>query len=238
VIGVGRCGRNAVEHLIKSGVTGVECIFANADGDAVNPALHEMVAAISGAKVLFIVAGLGGHTGGAYANLIASAAREMGIHTFGVVFTPFEFEGQRRIARAVASLRLLNESLNMMTVVSNDRLLALGENVSQEAAFSMANEVLINAVRGMVDIAAEQPRLTTSEGFFRVLRTPGRALIGCVSAVGPFRAGIAIARALECPLVAEQDLFNAKAVLILLVAAEKSLELGEFLHARNIILAQ
>jgi cell division protein FtsZ len=256
VIGVGGCGCNAVEHLIQSGVMGVESIFAftkfhkpnmempvrciqldSRDAWAVESVLHEIVAAISGAQVLFIVAGLGGRTGGSGAHVIASAARKMGIRTFGVVFTPFAFESEKRIERAAASLRLLNETLNMMTVISNDKLLALGGNLSQEAAFSMANDVLKNAVRGMADIAAALPRLMAREDFCQVLRMPGRALVGCASAVGLFRVGIAITRALECPLVADQDLFNAKGVLILLTVAEKALELGEFLHARNVVLA-
>lgn len=256
VIGVGGCGCNAVKHLIQSGVKGVEYILAftkfhtpniemparriqldSRDAWAMESVVHEIVAAISGAQVLFIVAGLAGHTGGAGAHVIASAAREMGIRTFGVVFTPFEFEGQNRIARAAGSLRLLDASLNMLTVVSNEKLLTLDANVSQEYAFSLANNVVKNAVRGMTDIAAALPRLIAREDLCQVLRMPGRALIGYASAVGMFRAGIAITRALECPLVADQDLFNAKAVLILLTMAEKSLELGEFLHARNVVLA-
>ena len=199
--------------------------------------VHEIKAAITGAQVLCIAAGLGGHAGGTYAHVIASAAREMGIRTFGILFNPFDFEGQKRHDRAAASLRLLDASLNMMTVVSNEKLLALGVNVSQEAAFSMANDVLSNTVQGMVDIASAMPRLMECEDYCRVLQMPGRALIGCASAVGPFRANIAFARAMECSLVADQDLLNAKAVLIQLTVAENSLELGEFLQARNMVLA-
>lgn len=237
VIGVGRCGCNAVEHLIKSGVTGVECIFVTADGGALTPALHDIAAAISGAQLVFIVAGLGGGTGSVTAPLIADAARGMGIRPFGVVFMPFEFESQKRNARATASLRLLDESLTMMTVVPNDRLLVeLGEHISQEDAYAKANDVVKNAVRGMVDISVAMPRLMGREGFCHVWHTPGRSLVGCASASGPFRVSIAMARALECPLVANRDLNKAKAVLIMLTAAEKSLELGDFLHARNMVL--
>ena len=256
VIGVGGCGCNAVEHLIRTGETGVEYIFASTDfrtrntglpahriqldsseACAMESVVHEFKAAITGAQVLCIAAGLGGHAGGTYAHVIASAAREMGIRTFGILFTPFDFEGQKRYDRAAASLRLLDASLNMMTVVSNEKLLAVCGNVSQKAAFSIANEVLANAVRGMVDIAAAMPRLMECEDYCRVLQMPGRALIGSASAIGPFQANIAFARALECPLVADQDLLNAKAALILLTVAENSLKLGEFLQARNMVIA-
>lgn len=237
VIGVGRCGCNAVEHLIKRGVTDVECIFVTADDGALTPALHDIAASISGAQLVFIVAGLGGGTGSVTAPLLANTARGMGIRTFGVVFTPFDFEGQKRNARAAASQRLLDESLTMMTVVPNDRLLVeLGENASQEEAFAQANDVVRNAVRGMVDISAAMPCLMGREGFSHVWHTPGRSLVGCASAFGPFRVSIAMARALECPLVADRDLNKAKAVLIMLTATEKSLKLGDFLHARNMIL--
>lgn len=218
-------------------MTDVECIFVTADRGALTPALHDIVATISGAQLVVIVAGLGGGTGSVIAPLIANAARGMGIRTFGVVFTPFEFESQKRNARSAASLRLLDESLTMMTVVPNDRLLVeLGENVSQEEAFALANDVVRNAVRGTVDISVAMPLLKAREGFCHVWHTPGRSLVGCASASGPFRVSIAMARALECPLVADRDLHKAKAVLIMLIAAEKSLELGDFLHARNMVL--
>lgn len=236
VIGIGLCGRNAVEDLIRGGVTGIECIFVTADGGAISPPLHDIEAAISGAHVLFIVAGLGGHTGGAAALVIANAVRAMGILTVGVVFTPFEFEGQKRNDRAEASLHLLDASLSMVTVVSNNKLLTLTGNLSQDEAFSAANAVLKNAVRGMVDITAVMPHGASGQGCGHVSHMPGRALIGCASATGPFRASTALARALECPLVTDQVLHKGKAVLVVLTAAEKSLELGEFSHARNLVL--
>jgi cell division protein FtsZ len=124
VIGVGGGGGNAVEHMLNSGVTGVEFICANTDAQALNrsqadkliqlghtglgagakPEAGKMAAeeavdrireAIDGAHMLFITAGMGGGTGTGAAPVIARVAKDMGILTVGVVTKPFEFEGGR-----------------------------------------------------------------------------------------------------------------------------------------------
>jgi cell division protein FtsZ len=182
VIGVGGGGGNAVEHMIKQGVQGVEFICANTDAQALNrssatqliqlghtglgagakpeagkaaadEAVDRIRNAIDGAHMLFITAGMGGGTGTGAAPVIARVAKEMGILTVGVVTKPFEFEGNRRMKAADTGLAELEANVDSLIVVLNEKLLeVMGDDVTQEEAFAHANDVLKNAVGGISDI--------------------------------------------------------------------------------------
>ena len=182
VIGVGGGGGNAVNHMIASGVQGVEFVCANTDAQALNrcasnhliqlgisglgagakpdagkaaaeEAVEQIRDAITGANMLFITAGMGGGTGTGAAPVIARVAKEMGILTVGVVTKPFEFEGTRRMKAADAGLAELEANVDSLIVILNEKLLeVLGDNVTQDQAFAQANDVLKNAVGGISDI--------------------------------------------------------------------------------------
>jgi cell division protein FtsZ len=182
VIGVGGGGGNAVEHMVSEGVQGVEFIAANTDAQALNrsgatnviqlgnkglgaggkpevgraaaeDAVEQIKAAITGANMLFITAGMGGGTGTGAAPVIARVAKEMGILTVGVVTKPFEFEGARRMKSADAGVASSRANVDSLIVVLNEKLLeVLGDDVTQDQAFAHANDVLKNAVGGISDI--------------------------------------------------------------------------------------
>ncbi|MCE2917890.1 MAG: cell division protein FtsZ, partial [Rubrivivax sp.] len=182
VIGVGGGGGNAVEHMIGCGVQGVEFICANTDAQALHrssaatlvqlgktglgagskpemgkvsaeDAVERIKAAIAGAHMLFITAGMGGGTGTGAAPVIARVAKEMGILTVGVVTKPFEFEGRRRSKQAEDGVAELEANVDSLIVVLNEKLLdVMGDDVTQEQAFAHANDVLKNAVGGISDI--------------------------------------------------------------------------------------
>ena len=182
VIGVGGGGGNAVEHMINSHVQGVEFICANTDAQALNRvpaqrviqlggtglgagsrpdrgreaaemAIDDIRAAIDGAHMLFITAGMGGGTGTGAAPVIARVAKEMGILTVGVVTKPFDFEGSRRMSNADTGLAELEANVDSLIVVLNEKLLeVLGDDISQDEAFAHANDVLKNAVGGIAEI--------------------------------------------------------------------------------------
>ncbi len=182
VIGVGGGGGNAVEHMIRQGVQGVEFIAANTDAQALNrstapnivqlgttglgagskpeagraaaeSAVDSIRGAIDGAHMLFITAGMGGGTGTGAASVIARVAKEMGILTVGVVTKPFEFEGPRRAKQADHGVSELEANVDSLIVVLNEKLLeVMGDDVTQEQAFAHANDVLKNAVGGISDI--------------------------------------------------------------------------------------
>ena len=182
VIGVGGGGGNAVEHMIRQGVTGVQFVCANTDAQALNrsdaghllqlgksglgagskpevgraaaeEAVDSIREAIDGAHMLFITAGMGGGTGTGAAPVIARVAKEMGILTVGVVTKPFEFEGKRRGSQADSGVVELEANVDSLIVVLNEKLLeVMGDDVTQEDAFAHANDVLKNAVGGISDI--------------------------------------------------------------------------------------
>jgi cell division protein FtsZ len=161
VIGVGGGGGNAVEHMIKSGVRGVEFICANTDAQALRAssrtvrfnwvttelgagskpergqsaaeaATETIREVLQGANMVFITAGMGGGTGTGAAPVVARVAREMGILTVGVVTKPFDWEGGRRMTNAEAGLAELEANVDSLIVVLNEKLLdVLGDDATQ-----------------------------------------------------------------------------------------------------------
>jgi cell division protein FtsZ len=182
VIGVGGGGGNAVEHMISSGVQGVEFVTANTDAqalrvsnahkviqlgstglgagskpergrEAAEAAIDDIRLALEGTNMLFVTAGMGGGTGTGAAPVVARVAREMGILTVGVVTKPFEFEGSRRMNNAETGLAELEANVDSLIVVLNEKLMdVLGEDASQDEAFAFANDVLKNSVGGIAEI--------------------------------------------------------------------------------------
>jgi cell division protein FtsZ len=258
VIGVGGGGGNAVEHMIASQVQGVEFICANTDAQALGRiaadkiiqlghsglgagsrpdrgreaaelAADDIRAAIDGAHMLFITAGMGGGTGTGAAPVIARIAKEMGILTVGVVTKPFDFEGGRRMANADAGLAELEANVDSLIVVLNEKLLeVLGEDVSQDEAFAHANDVLKNAVGGIAEIINVRALVNVDfEDVRTVMGEPGKAMMGTARASGPDRARIAAEQAVACPLLDGVDMNGARGVLVLISAAKGSLKLNE-----------
>jgi cell division protein FtsZ len=258
VIGVGGGGGNAVDHMISRSVQGVEFICANTDAqslsrstahktiqlgatglgagskpdkgrDAAELAVKEIRAAIEGAHMLFITAGMGGGTGTGAAPVIARVAKEMGILTVGVVTKPFDWEGGRRMTNAESGLTELEANVDSLIVVLNEKLLdVLGDDVSQDEAFAHANDVLKNAVGGIAEIINEYGNVNVDfEDVRTVMGEPGKAMMGTAVAAGPDRARIAAEQAVACPLLEGVDLSGAKGVLVLVTASRGSLKLKE-----------
>ena len=268
VIGVGGGGGNAVEHMIGCNVQGVEFISANTDAQALGRsvahktiqlglsglgagskpdkgreaaelAVDDIRAAISGAHMLFITAGMGGGTGTGAAPVIARIAKEMGILTVGVITKPFDFEGPKRMANADNGLAELEANVDSLIVVLNEKLLeVLGDDVTQDEAFAHANDVLKNAVGGIAEIINVPGHVNVDfEDVRTVMGEPGKAMMGTAVADGPDRARIAAEQAVACPLLEGIDLSGAKGVLVLITAAKGSLKLNESKLAMNTIRA-
>jgi len=182
VIGVGGAGGNAVEHMIRRGVQGVEFICANTDHqalarssapniiqlgntglgagsrpDAGRAAAEEARGRIAdmlrGAHMVFITAGMGGGTGTGAAPLVAEVAKELGILTVAVVSKPFEFEGPKRQKIADAGLVELEARVHSLIVILNNKLEeVLGEDAEMHECFTAADDVLHNACAGIAEI--------------------------------------------------------------------------------------
>ncbi|MET3495709.1 cell division protein FtsZ [Variovorax boronicumulans] len=268
VIGVGGGGGNAVAHMMERGVQGVQFVCANTDAqaltrssankiiqlgtsglgagskpdkgrEAAEAAVDEIRAAIDGAHMLFITAGMGGGTGTGAAPVIARIAKEMGILTVGVVTKPFDWEGGRRMKNADDGLAELEANVDSLIVVLNEKLLdVLGDDITQDEAFAHANDVLKNAVGGISEIINEYGGVNVDfEDVRTVMGEPGKAMMGTAAAAGPDRARIAAEQAVACPLLEGIDLSGAKGVLVLVTASKGSLKLNESKLAMNTIRA-
>lgn len=266
VIGVGGGGSNAVQHMIERGVRGVEFICANTDAQALKrsgaqrllqlghsglgagakPDVGRTCAeeaeegireALAGSQMVFITAGLGGGTGTGAAPVIAKVAKEMGILTVGVVTKPFDFEGPRRMRAADEGLRQLEEQVDSLIVVLNDRLLeVLGEDVTQDAAFTAANDVLRSAVGGITDVIHIPGLVNVDfEDVKTVMEQPGRAMMGTAQCPGPDRSTKAAEMAIACPLLEGIDLSGANGVLVLIAASKQTFKLAETRNVMNAI---
>jgi cell division protein FtsZ len=265
VIGVGGGGGNAVEHMIATAVGGVEFICANTDAQALSrSSAHKTIqlggsglgagskpekgrqaaelaeedirAAIEGAHMLFITAGMGGGTGTGAAPVIARVAKEMGILTVAVVTKPFDFEGSRRMSNADTGLAELEANVDSLIVVLNEKLLDVLGDITQDEAFGHANDVLKNAVGGIAEIINVPGLMNVDfEDVRTVMGEPGKAMMGTALASGPDRARIAAEQAVACPLLEGIDLSGAKGVLVLITAAKGSLKLSESKLAMNAI---
>ncbi len=266
VIGVGGGGGNAVEHMIANSVQGVEFISANTDAqalerchahrviqlgetglgagskpengrEAAESAIEDIRSAIAGSHMLFITAGMGGGTGTGAAPVIARVAKEMGILTVGVVTKPFEWEGKRRMSNADGGLTELEANVDSLIVVLNEKLLdVLGDDITQDQAFSHANDVLKNAVGGISEIINDHGYINVDFADVKtVMSEPGKAMMGTATAAGPDRARIAAEQAVACPLLEGIDLSGAKGILVLVTATKDSLKLAESRQAMSTI---
>lgn len=178
--------------------------------------VERLLDALEGANMVFVTAGLGGGTGTGAAPIIASLATELGALTVGVVTKPFAFEGLRRARNAEQGLEELRGCVDSVVTVPNERLLrSISKGVSFIEAFTLADEVLRQAVRGISDIIL-LPGLINVD--FADVRTTmmgrGVALMGTGVAFGENRALEAVQRAISSPLLEEASIEGAKSLLV------------------------
>ena len=171
---------------------------------------------LEGADMVFVTAGLGGGTGTGGAPIIAEIAKEMGILTVGVVTKPFMFEGKRRQKQAEDGWRELKKSVDTLITIPNQRLLSIsGKNTSFVDAFKKADEVLLQAVKGISDIINFHGFINVDFADVRaVMSEMGMALMGNGSATGENRAVNAAQKAIHNPLLEDISIKGAKGVLI------------------------
>lgn len=182
VIGVGGGGSNAVTHMFKQGIRGVDFVICNTDCQALDTsavpikvqlgtkglgagsipqvgkeAATENIDQIrklleNNTKMVFITAGMGGGTGTGAAPVIASLAKELGILTVGIVTLPFSFEGRKRAQQARAGVDELRKSVDTLLIICNDKLRELEGDLKLSEAFSKADNILTVAAKGIAEI--------------------------------------------------------------------------------------
>jgi cell division protein FtsZ len=171
---------------------------------------------LEGSDMIFITAGMGGGTGTGGAPVVARIAREVGALTVGVVTKPFIFEGKKRQRQAEDGIEELKQSVDTLIVIPNQRLLSIAaKTTTMIEAFHKADDVLLQAVRGISDLIITPGLINLDFADVRtVMAEMGLALMGAASASGENRAIEAAQKAISSPLLEDISIQGARGVLI------------------------
>ncbi|MEO1024884.1 MAG: cell division protein FtsZ, partial [Pseudomonadota bacterium] len=201
---------------------------------AAEETIEEIVDQLAGAHMCFITAGMGGGTGTGAAPIIAQAAREMGVLTVGVVTKPFQFEGAKRMRQAEDGVDALQKMVDTLIIIPNQNLFRLAnEKTTFTEAFSMADDVLHQGVKGVTDLMVRPGLINLDFADVRaVMDEMGKAMMGTGEAEGEDRAIQAAEKAIANPLLDEISLKGAKGVLINITGGD-DLTLFELDEAAN-----
>ena len=208
------------EHRVRLGVNITQGLGAGASAEigkvAAEEALDDIQSYLAGNNMVFIAAGMGGGTGTGAAPVIASAAREHGILTVGVVTKPFHFEGSQRMLIAEQGIQELHQFVDTLIVIPNQNLFRVAsEETTFADAFGMADAVLHAGVRGVTDLMVNPGLINLDFADIRtVMGTMGKAMMGTGEAEGENRAMNAAEAAINNPLLDNASIEGARGVLI------------------------
>jgi cell division protein FtsZ len=194
-----------------------------------------IIAALEGADMVFVTAGLGGGTGTGAAPIIASLASEMGALTVAVVTKPFAFEGKRRMNQAERGLNELIDSVDTVIVIPNEKLLAVAQDAGFFESFRVADDILRQAVQGISDIITIPGIINRDFADVKaIMAGMGYAVMGTSTGRGERRALEAAQRAIASPLLEAGAIDGARGIL-LNITGSSSLRLAEVYEASTII---
>ena len=267
VLGVGGAGGNAVNHMFDLGIKDVTFMVCNTDKQALanspienkiqlgeglgagnNPAkgreaaiesLDDIMIHLenSGAKMIFITAGMGGGTGTGAAPVIAKAAKGKGILTVGIVTLPFRTEGRVRMEQALKGLDELKNNTDSLVVINNDNITKMYGSLPFVEALHKADDVLATAAKGIAELVTRHGIVNVDFADVRtVMLGSGMVLMGSARATGERKVDEAVERAIASPLLNHQDILGAKNILLNLSYAENDdLTFEEASRAQEII---
>lgn len=190
---------------------------------------------VTGFDMVFIAAGEGGGTGTGAAPLIAKTAKEQGALVVAVVTRPFEFEGKARARKAKTGIDELRPHVDTLIVLPNQRILEVHGKEPCFEAFRMADEVLLNAVRGISEIVTSRQLINIDFADVRsVMAERGGAVMAVGFATGEGRASEAAHQALQSPLIETVSIETARKVL-LNISGDSQMTLKEVDEAAQIV---
>lgn len=197
---------------------------------------NEIVEALEGADMVFITAGMGGGTGTGGAPIVAKIAKELGALTIGVVTKPFSFEGKKRMRHAHSGIQELQENVDTLIVIPNQKLLTIsGEKTPLLETFKKADEVLLQAVKGISDLINIRGLINLDFADIRtVMSAQGMAIMGTATATGDNRAVEAATNSISSPLLENISIEGATGIIIN-VTGGSSLSLFEVNEASTLI---
>jgi cell division protein FtsZ len=265
IVGVGGCGNNTIDRLMKAGMSGSECIAINTDVQHLNmihadkkfligekitrglgagnmpsvgrDAMLESVDAIerivTGADIVFVTAGMGGGTGTGAAPVVAEIARAKGAIVVGVVTMPFRHE-KGRFDYAIAGLNEMRRATHTTVIIDNNKLMDLVPQLPINTAFTFADSILANMVKGIVETIALPSLINLDFADFRTIMSKGDvAIVGMGQSNSPERAEEASRNAMEHMLL-DVDYSGADGALIH-VSGGPDMSLGEAVRASEYV---
>jgi cell division protein FtsZ len=266
VIGIGGGGNNAVNNMFYTGIKDVHFMACNTDaqslrlspldvkiqlgaqglGAGCNPEQGKQAALESidkiqevlanNTKMVFLTAGMGGGTGTGATPVIAKVAKELGILTVAIVTMPFSSEGIDSIRRAREGVLELQQHVDSLLMINNDRLFEFHGELPIRKAFAKADEVLTTAVKGIAEIITRPGHINVDfADVSRAMKNSRVAIMGSGSASGEGRALQAAKEALSSPLLDNNDISGAENVLTNISAHGDTLMASEFQQATRYI---
>lgn len=184
--------------------------------DAAEESIDEIEAMLNdGTKMVFITAGMGGGTGTGAAPVIARTAKSMGILTVGIVTIPFLFEGEKKIIQALDGVEKLANNVDALLVINNERLREIFSDLTLMNAFAKADDTLSIAAKSIAELITKKGKINLDFADVNtILKDGGVAIMSTGKAGGENRLSKAIENALHSPLLNNNDIFNAKKVML------------------------
>lgn len=266
VLGVGGGGSNAVSHMYNQGIRGVDFVICNTDAQALETSpvptkiqlgkkglgagsipligkeaaeenledIHKILE--KNTKMLFITAGMGGGTGTGAAPVIASAAKNLGILTVGIVTLPFSFEGRKRHIQAIQGIEELKKHVDTLLIICNDKLRELHGDLKLSEAFHQADNILTTAAKGIAEIVTVAGYINVDfEDVKTVMENSGKAIMGSATAEGENRAIEAVKLAMSSPLLDDNDIIGANNILLYIASGVEEISMDEVTEITNYI---
>jgi cell division protein FtsZ len=258
VIGVGGGGSNAVQHMYAEGIQGVDYLVCNTDkchldackiqdklllgnglGAGANPDVAREFASKSedkikefigeNTKMLFIAAGMGKGTGTGASPVVAKVAKEMGILTVGVVTEPFKFEGKRIKTAAENGIEEMSKYVDSLIIVNNQNLMKYYNSLPINEAYGQVDDILKNAVKCVAEIiTVTYGQNVDFNDVKSIMEHSGKALLGIATAQGEDRVQKVLDDVLNCPLLENADISDAKNFLFFVTyGSSKQITMGE-----------
>lgn len=231
---------NSANRKIQIGNDSTRGLGAGANPSVGRQAVEEnredIEAAIAGADMIFVTAGMGGGTGTGAAPIVAQIAREAGALTVGIVTKPFSFEGKKRLAHALEGIEELRKQVDTLIVIPNQRLISLVDRTTSLIdAFKLADNVLLHATRGISDLISVPGMVNLDFADVRtVMAEKGDALMGVGVGTGDHRAVEAAQQAISSPLLEEVSIDGARSVLVNITGG-RNLSLHDVADATTVI---
>ncbi|MCK5822309.1 MAG: cell division protein FtsZ [Bacteroidales bacterium] len=190
----------------------------------------------SGAKMVFLTAGMGGGTGTGAVPVIAELCKKLDILTVGIVTMPFTFEGEKRNTQALKGIQLLKNQVDALLVIHNDRLRDIYGDQKLSVAFSNADDVLAAAAKGIAEIITVHGYVNVDFADVKtVMQNSGVAIMGTGVAEGEGRAYEAIRTALISPLLNSNNLRGARNILLNINSGEQEVLMDEITEIMDFI---